>query len=168
MGADSWTYTVPFQHDITAALTALQLRELEETVTSPRWPAEWPRPATMEELWELMAEDGSFPGGILGLEARLIGPRGQDTDFAIRLLSAAELQTFFGTQQPTQEDFERADAASAAQDLHLTGPYRSPGPCPPGCPHDLWPTGRDQGRCTVLYDQTGTPTHIAVWGTSST
>ncbi|MFA1548386.1 hypothetical protein [Actinomadura chokoriensis] len=144
MGADSWTYLVPFQPDVAAALAALRQQEFHDTVTSPGWPAGWPRPSTIDQFRALMDETHSSVGGILELDGRLIGPGGQDDFLAVRLLSPAEVRAFFGTDHPTRDDFERAYAAH------------------PG----LEPDRRDQGRCTVLYDRTGEPAQIAFWGIS--
>jgi hypothetical protein len=164
MGAEDWMYFVPFQDDVAAALKALRLAVFEDLVAPDQhWPDDWPRPTTIEELQTLLAQEQSYHDGILDLDERLIGPGGSDEFRAIRRLSQSEIRDFFGTDRPTRADFERAYALARTTTHPITGPYGSPGPCPPGCIHLIDPP-RDCGRCVVLYDQSGQPTEIVFWG----
>jgi hypothetical protein len=79
MGAEDWTYFVPLQDDVAAALKALRLEVFEDLVAPDQsWPEDWPRPNTVEELRTLLVREQSFTDGILDLDERLIGPGGSD------------------------------------------------------------------------------------------
>jgi hypothetical protein len=156
MGAEDWTYFVPFQDDVAAALKALRLAVFEDLVAPDQsWPGDWPRPNTIEELRTLLVREQSFTDGILDLDERLIGPGGSDEPGAIRRLTQSEIRDFFGTDRPTRADFERAYASAAPTTRALAGWARR-----------MDPDARDCGRCVVLYDDSRQPAEIVFWGRS--
>ncbi|MFC6878607.1 hypothetical protein [Actinomadura yumaensis] len=165
MGAEPWTYFVPFQEDIAAAMSALREREFADVLQSTDWPDEWRRPTSIEDYRNLLDETASNDNGILELDDRLIGPGGEDEYRAVRLLASEEVRIFFGTDRPTRNDFERT-YASASTGRHYNAFPSQPSPCPPDCPHALHPTEGHCARCTVLHDPEGRPTEIVFWGSS--
>ncbi|MWK33645.1 hypothetical protein GEV43_06035 [Actinomadura sp. J1-007] len=113
MGAEPWTYFVPFQEDIAAAMSALREREFADVLQSTDWPDEWRRPTSIEDYRNLLDETASNDNGILELDDRLIGPGGEDEYRAVRLLASEEVRIFFGTDRPTRNDFERTYASAS-------------------------------------------------------
>ncbi len=156
MGASGWDYRVPYQPDAEAAFTQLQEQVLESG--DFLWQEEYygPRPTTR---WELAAvkdteefwEEGTH--SILDMD-RLIPADDEDNDGTVRPLTPDELRRYFGTDRPSEADFDR---------VYL---------CTPGTDPVEW-ARRDiltdlrgwSGRYTVLYDA-GRPQQIIFFGFS--
>jgi len=117
MGGHFWSYTVPFQEDISSALQSLREREFragnfwQPSEVEPgffgrllRRPPTKPKPpTTIQEAIKIA--DATGTRSILDMERISSTP---DLG-AISPVSPEDLQRFFGTTQPTQEIIERSD-----------------------------------------------------------
>ena len=97
MGAEPWDYFVPYEEDVQKALEKLRLREFR----AGRYRGAEEHPATIEEVFENMDEDGT--ASILDIthiadEAEF---------FAVTPLPPNDLVQLFGTDKPTREMIER-------------------------------------------------------------
>jgi hypothetical protein len=139
MGGSDWSYVVAYGPDLNEVLQALRERVFRDE--DYYWYDDDERPASIEELWHIeFASDGTH--SILDV-GRVVDADGEDVLGAIRPLSTAERQRWFGTDTPTRADFDRA-----SEDVEFTAD-------PP----------RWSGRCVVLY-RDGNPGEIAFWGCS--
>jgi hypothetical protein len=146
MGASSWDYLVPYQPDFGAALNDLQdqlLASGDFLWRDQYWDGA-PPPTTRAEL-AAVKEDEEFWGEgthtILDMDRvvpTLAGNLMTDTG-AISPLSPEEVREHFGTDRPTEADYERAEIVDSMR----------------------W-----TGRCTVLYDAAGEQQQIAFFGWS--
>ncbi len=117
MGGEFWSYSVPYQEDIRAALEALREQEFragrfwQPTEVQPglwgrllgRGPIKPKRPASIREA--LKISDATGTRSILDME------RVSDTpeSGAVSPLRPEELRELFGTEQPTLEAIEKSD-----------------------------------------------------------
>ena len=97
MGAEPWDYFVPYEDDVQKALEKLRQREFR----AGRYRGAEHQPATIEEAFENMDEDGT--ASILDIthiadEAEF---------FAVVPLPRVDLVRLFGTDKPTREMIER-------------------------------------------------------------
>lgn len=98
MGAEPYRYTVPYETDIQSALDKLRAQVFE----SGEFNGAAFNPATPEEALEMAAEDGTR--SILDISRISETP-----DYCVTApLSPAELHSYFGTEQPTRADIEKA------------------------------------------------------------
>jgi hypothetical protein len=145
MGASGWSYFVPYQPDLNAALTMLREKVFAE---GDYWwvggefgkPASaYPnRPATLEDLYadEAVQELGTH--SILDMFQVLAD--GEQPDYGtVEPVTRAEALTCAGTEMLTREHVDAID--------------------------DLV-RGRWLGRCAVLHDADGRPNEIYFWGYS--
>jgi hypothetical protein len=117
MGAEFWSYTVPFREDIQSALEALRKREFvagrfwQPSEVEPgffgrllgRPPSKPKQPASIKEAIKI--SDATGTRSILDIER--ISPT---PDFGtVSPLSPEDLQRFFGTTQPTHDIIERSE-----------------------------------------------------------
>ncbi len=107
MGAEPWSYFVPYQKDVGAALEALKQREFEAgrfRMLDPRNP-----PATIDEAFAQMGASGT--GTVLDMfgvsdEPWEIGA--DNFDFGmVKPMASEQLVALFGTEKPTREMIER-------------------------------------------------------------
>src|SRR5438045_3385585 len=117
MGSEFWSYSVPYQEDIRAALETLREQEFragrfwQPAEVQPgsfgrllgRGPSKPKRPASIPEA--LKISDATGTRSILDME------RVTDTPElgAVSPLRPEELREFFGTEQPTIETIEKSD-----------------------------------------------------------
>jgi hypothetical protein len=145
MGASAWSYFVPYQPDLTAALAALREKVFAE---GDYWwaggefgkPASaYPhRPSTMEELFADDAVQESGTHSILDM-VRVLA-EGEQPDYGtVEPVTRAEALTHAGTERLTREHVEAIDNLIR---------------------------GRWFGRCAVLHDAGGHPAEIYFWGYS--
>ncbi len=97
MGAEPWDYFVPYEEDIPKALEKLRLREFR----AGRYRGAEDQPATIEEAFENMDEDGT--ASILDITHIADEPE----FFAVVPLPRVDLVRLFGTDKPTREMIER-------------------------------------------------------------
>jgi hypothetical protein len=97
MGAEPWDYFVPYEEDVQQALEKLRLREFR----AGRYRGAEEHPATIEEAFENMEEDGT--ASILDITHIADEPE----FFAVAPLPPGELARLFGTDKPTREMIER-------------------------------------------------------------
>ncbi len=112
MGAEPWSYFVPYVPDFQSALEHLREREFtagrynpvsEYEGTYGRALTVEERPSTIEEARELADADGTR--SILDMDRV-----GDAADYGVaKRLSPMELQHYFGTTQPTHLDIEQAE-----------------------------------------------------------
>ena len=117
MGGHFWSYTVPFQEDISSVLQTLREREFragkfwQPSEVEPgffgrllgRPPTKPKPPATIQEALKISSYTGTR--SILDMERISAAP---DLG-AISPVPPDDLQRFFGTTQPAQETIERSD-----------------------------------------------------------
>jgi hypothetical protein len=137
VGASGWNYLVAYRPDLGAALAELQ----DQVLASDDflWDEEYygaERPTTREELAAVKESERFWDEGthtVLDMDRVASSQGGDDQDGvgAVRPLSAEEVREYFGTDRPTEADFERV--------------YRQFGAIVDDI--DRW-----TGRCTVLYD----------------
>jgi hypothetical protein len=112
MGAEPWSYFVPYVPDFQTALEQLREREFTAGRYNPAsgydgtygrgLPVE-ERPSTIEEARELADADGTR--SILDMDHV-----GDEADYGVaKRLSSTELQHYFGTTEPTRLDIEQAE-----------------------------------------------------------
>jgi len=156
MGASGWNYRVPYLPDAEAAFTQLQDQILQRG--DFLWAEEYygPRPTTRSQL--AAAKDrGQFweqgTHSILDMDS-IIPADDQDHDGSVRPLTPDEVREYFGTDRPTEADFDRV--------------YRYT----PGTDIDEWSSRglladlrRWSGRYTTLYDGSQ-PQQIIFFGES--
>jgi hypothetical protein len=108
MGAEPWSYFVPYVPDFQTALEQLREREFTAGRYNPAIGYGRPlsveeRPSTIEEARELADADGTR--SILDMDQV-----GDEADYGVaKRLSPTELQNYFGTTQPTRLDIEQAE-----------------------------------------------------------
>jgi hypothetical protein len=109
MGGHAWTYFVPYQPDITAAMQALRRREFEAGRYNPavRFPMDRnaASPGAQHTSIEaaLEASDADGTRSILDME-RI----GQTPDLGVVVpLPLEQLEELYGTQQPTRKTIEQ-------------------------------------------------------------
>lgn len=152
MGASGWSYTVPYQPDLNAALHELRERVFAEgryywavgdycparDDVDPEQRAACPPPASFAELWDndLVAQEGTH--SILDVD-RVLAAGAEPRMCAIEPVSAEEARERTGTDRLTREHLPAID--------------------------DLV-RGRWTGRCAVLHDAAGNPTELHFWGYS--
>lgn len=100
MGAEPYDYLVPYESDIQAALDKLRARVFD----SGQFRGAEYNPSTPEEALEMMDADGT--GSILDISR----VSEQPDFFCAAPLTEGELQTCFGTSQPTLEAIQGSDA----------------------------------------------------------
>jgi hypothetical protein len=142
MGASAWCYVVSYDADPRRSLAALREQVFaarEYHFLGDDWPG------TLPELFadEDVQETGTH--SILDV-SRIVDADQPDTFGTVRPLRPAELQRFFGTERPTETEFESAYDAAGTSELK---------------DHGI----RGSGYCTTLYSG-GDPTAIAFWGRS--
>jgi hypothetical protein len=147
MGASGWSYYVPFQEDVEAALQQLRDKVFAERdyywingegdVLSRREQRR-PWPATMRELYddEDTAECGTH--SILDM-FRMTRPGEDQGPCQVKLLTAEEATRLAGTERLTREHVEAIDSAADQR----------------------W-----FGRAAVLHDAEDRPAEIYFWGFS--
>jgi hypothetical protein len=91
MGAEPWSYFVPYQDNVEAALQALR----EQEFLAGRFNGSDMNPATMAEALEMTSPDGTR--SILDM----MGVSETPEFFAVAPLPPEKLREFFGTEQPT-------------------------------------------------------------------
>ena len=102
MGAHPWSYFVPYQQDVEAALNALREREFRAGRYNREWAAAYPQePRSIEEVLERCQETGSR--SILDMFAVSDTPQ----ICAVTPLPREELVRLFGTDRPTRDVVER-------------------------------------------------------------
>ena len=141
MGASGWKYRGEFDGDPVKTLHAIQKRIFESG--DYLWEEEdddEPRPATVEELWEIESVQESGTHSLMDV-SEFVLPDAEPGIGAIRPLNPAELVALFGTEQPTVADYDRIG------DM------------------DLPEQPRWTGKCAVLYEN-GKPVELALWGNS--
>ncbi len=144
-----WDYFVPYQEDLSAALSDLQAKVLAEGDYYWAGDDEWgspAAPATLDALWEHPAVQASGTHSILDVD-RIIGPTEEDAFGTVRPLSAEEQLRYLGTTRPTLSDFMRAYEDEAENSLANVG--------------QRW-----SGYCVVLHDERRDPSQIVFWGYS--
>ncbi|GHJ43573.1 hypothetical protein Cs7R123_09150 [Catellatospora sp. TT07R-123] len=145
MGASGWSYYVPYEEDLNAALTRLQQRVFAE---GDYWwvhggfgtsAADYAnRPASFEELIADEAVQESGTHSILDMYR--VQADGQRPDFAmVQPVSRAEAMARTGVEKLTRDHVAAID----------------------GLADQRW-----HGRCAVLHDATGQPAEIYFWGFS--
>lgn len=143
MGASGWNYRVRYQPDLGAAFLQLQDQVLESGDFV--WSEEYygPRPTTRSQLSAIKDRDEFWAEGthsILDMD-RIVPAGASDEEGAIRPLSDAEVQEHFGSDRPTEAEFDRV----------------------------YWPLVEDiprwSGRCAILYED-GQARRIVFWGES--
>lgn len=168
MGASGWDYRAPYAGSVEATLLAVQEQVLlrcdfiwpwddsEDEAIDPRyaeffeeedrqdvpWPlslADLNAAKEIEEFWD----EGTH--SILDMD-RVIAADSDEVG-AIRLLSPAELNGLFGTQQPSAADFDRMRQAGL------------------GVPHSHLCGERWTGRGMVIFED-GAPAEVFFWGFS--
>jgi hypothetical protein len=112
MGAELWSYFVPYVPDFQTALEQLREREFTAGRHNPvseyegTYEREMPveeRPSTIEEARERAGADGTR--SILDMDRV-----GDEADYGVaKRLSPAELQNYFGTTEPTHADIDLAE-----------------------------------------------------------
>jgi hypothetical protein len=108
MGAESWSYFVPYLADFQTALEQLREQEFIAGRYNPANSHGRPlpvkkRPSTIAEVWELAGADGTR--SILDMDRV-----GDEADYGVaKRLSLPELRKYFGTTQPTRVDIEQAE-----------------------------------------------------------
>lgn len=100
MGAEPYDYLVSYEPDIQTALDKLRAQVFE----SGQYRGAEDNPATPEEALEMMDAEGT--GSILDISR----VSEQPDFFCAAPLSEGELQTCFGTSQPTLADIHGSDA----------------------------------------------------------
>jgi hypothetical protein len=117
MGAEFWSYSVPYQEDIRAALEILREREFsarrfwQPSLVAPgffgrilgRAPSKPKPPASIREALKISGATGTR--SILDMER----VSGNPALGAVSPLPAEELRTLFGTEQPTVEAIEQSE-----------------------------------------------------------
>ncbi|GAA4921996.1 hypothetical protein [Actinoplanes utahensis] len=146
MGASWWSYHVPYQPDLQAALDGLRERAFAEGDywwAVPRQnktsAADFPdRPRTEEELWaeEIVQDSGTH--SILDVREIVTVP-GRATCGTVHVVDEAEALERVGVARPTREHVAELEPLA---------------------------TERWVGRCAVLHDQAGEPAEIYFWGFS--
>jgi hypothetical protein len=145
MGASSWSYFVPYQPDVNAALRQLRQSVFEQgdywwAVKGEFGPASaYPdRPTRMDDLLadELVQECGTH--SILDME-HVLAEGEEPYDGAVLPVTAAEARAAAGTEVLTREHVQAID----------------------GLANRWW-----VGRCAVLHDEYGNPTELYFWGFS--
>jgi hypothetical protein len=119
MGASGWDYLVPYQPDAEAAFRQLQEQVLESGEFLWREEYYGPRPTTR---WQLAAvkdrvefwEEGTH--SILDMD-RIVPADDEDHDGTVRPLAPDEVQHYFGTDRPTEADFDRAYRYTPGTDI---------------------------------------------------
>ncbi len=140
MGAEPWTYFVPYQKDFQQALEELREQEFEAGRYFPVNDASFQKdfgeenPAGIEEAQELADADGTR--SILDIDRV-----GDEADYGVvRRLTEKEVIAYFGTKEPTR------DVVEANSDFF----------------EDI---ERGQGVCFVVY-QDGAPSELVFAGYS--
>jgi len=96
MGAEPWSYFVPYEPNIQSALDKLRQQEF----AAGRFRGSELNPATIEEAFENMDADGT--ASILDIERV-----GNDADYGVVCpLSLSEVTRYFGNDKPTREMIE--------------------------------------------------------------
>jgi hypothetical protein len=144
-----WDYFVPYQENLSAALSELQAKVLADG--DYYWadddePGSAPAPETLDALWDHPAVQASGTHSILDVD-RIIGPTDEDAFGTVRPLTTDEHLTYFGTTRPTRSDFTRAYEDEAETSVANIG--------------QRW-----SGYCVVLYDEGRSPSEIVFWGYS--
>jgi hypothetical protein len=156
VGASGWDYLVPYQPDAEAAFRQLQEQVLESGEFLWREEYYGPRPTTR---WQLAAikdrvefwEEGTH--SILDMD-RIVPADDEDHDGTVRPLAPDEVQHYFGTDRPTEADFDRAYRYTPGTDILEWSR------------HSLFADLRRwSGRYTILYDG-GQPQQIIFFGCS--
>jgi hypothetical protein len=147
VGASGWSYYVPYQADLNAAL--VQLRDATFASGEYYWPNEFyrrlgaeledkPRPTRLADLYadDMVQEDGTH--SILDM-FKVIGP-GEEPDYGtVEPLSDREALEHAGTCQLTRHHVDKIESLASRR----------------------W-----FGRCAVLHDERGEPAEIYFWGFS--
>lgn len=152
MGASGWLYIVPFQQDISLALSDLQRRvfddrdyywdEQDESIDRTSLETLLASKES-EEFWEVGTHS------ILDMD-RVIGADQPEEIGAVRALSPEQVLVYLGSEHPTRTDFERAVNVQVEA-----------GESPPiDSGYIKW-----SGRYAVLH-RDGVPHEIAFWGWS--
>lgn len=145
MGSSSWSYFVPYQPDLDAALQELRRKVFAEGdyywVRGNDWTAEderKPRPSTMDELFadEWVKDSGTH--SILDMDHVLDDDEAPDYG-TVEPVSAEEAFTSAGTERLTRGEVDAIRSLA---------------------------TSRWFGRCAVLHDELGQPQEIYFWGRS--
>ncbi|MGW4566738.1 hypothetical protein ACWEN3_31520 [Streptomyces sp. NPDC004561] len=157
MGASSWHYVEPYAGDISAALATVRQREFQRLfVHGTSWDGleTAGRSLTsvddLDDLWEDETFGSEGTHTIIDVW-EVIEAEAYDDDHTMRPLSDEESIEIFGTAQPTQGDFERAQER---YDARQSGS------------EELWDMPRWSAWCRPLQDATGANTMIAFWGRS--
>jgi hypothetical protein len=146
MGASGWSYFVPYQPDLQAALNALRAQVLADG--DYWWAAKYEfgksakeyddRPTSEDQLWgdEAVQEEGTH--SILDMRRMLRD--GEEPDYGtVQVVTAAEALDRAGTETLTREHVQAIDDLARRR----------------------W-----FGRCAVLHDSDGKPDEIYFWGFS--
>ena len=102
MGAHAWSYFIPFQEDIAAALESLRQREFEAGRYHKCYQGPALAPRSVEEALERSGESGTR--SILDMAG---GLSDAPDFFCVCPLEASKLISLFGTDQPTHEMVEQ-------------------------------------------------------------
>lgn len=145
MGASGWSYYVPYQPDLEAALDALRERVFAEgdywwaRGEFGRSAAEYEnRPRTMDELWrdEWVQESGTH--SIIDMFG-VLAEGAEPEHLMVLPVSSAEALDRTGTDRLTREHVDAIDSLADQR----------------------W-----VGRCAILHDAAGQPSEIYFWGFS--
>jgi hypothetical protein len=156
MGASGWDYRVPYQPDAEAAFTHLQDQVLESGEFLWREEYYGPRPTTRWQLAAIKDREEFWEEGthsILDMD-RIVAADDEDHDGTLRPLTPDKVRQYFGTDRPTEADFDRVYLYTPGTDMREWARRRLHA--------DL---RRWSGRFTILYDG-GQPQQIIFFGFS--
>ena len=106
MGAESWTYYVPYQENLEQAFQDLRQRVMDTgDYEIPENYKDAPLPQTIEEVWRRCAEEGAGTYSILDMASLSTDPNATETGL-VQPLSSQDLRELFGGEKPTRAEVE--------------------------------------------------------------